>query len=529
MLSSCYIFLRDHFRHCGSCGRLRFLFVYVGTISVFIFNQRRDYSYYDNLGIKRSSLTLSVEPILLRSNASFSSLVDNNVSDKVIDYNGWTLAKEIQSIYHIPEEGKIVVQFKRLMRRGAVRLCKDPFLVGRLSGPFLSYHVRWEKVFLNYGGCVGEDRDERCREEEKIIVVDKMVWRYNVPEPGRYFVEILGLLCNDVGFNSSITNVCLVDSKYLRVTHEFATVDVIKASPLKIGGGYWRWSLHKNSDHVNSSTVGTDHVDPSMKPLLTRYQPVGCRDVESNFCLDAVSTDRFGPYEFYFVDTGNESNNTLHSLISSHDKAIRIKSNLLLSSGVSNGLSKPIKLCFVGASHSREMAKTFGNLFRSWGATNIITSSLVFVRYPELIDNDFIKKEIIDSGCTKSIVAVGQWPLGTSNPPVSFPEFLNKYLTLMNSLRYMNTSGVYMRSIHLNPLGDVKLTCPPTDWRNPPAIGIYNDIILNLTKFEVTNIPFVDTDVIIGPMWDSAPDFCHYPSSGKVAVAEALYILDNIL
>lgn len=33
---------------------------------------------------------------------------------------------------------------------------------------------------------------------------------------------------------------------------------------------------------------------------------------------------------------------------------------------------------------------------------------------------------------------------------------------------------------------------------------------------------------IIGPMWDSAVDFCHY-RDGKVAKAEALHVLDQVI
>ena len=42
------------------------------------------------------------------------------------------------------------------------------------------------------------------------------------------------------------------------------------------------------------------------------------------------------------------------------------------------------------------------------------------------------------------------------------------------------------------------------------------------------NVPFIDTDFIIGPMWDSAGDFCHYRDD-KVVKAEALYVLGNLV
>lgn len=76
-----------------------------------------------------------------------------------------------------------------------------------------------------------------------------------------------------------------------------------------------------------------------------------------------------------------------------------------------------------------------------------------------------------------------------------------------------------------NPLGDLKTTCPPSgDFRNPPVIDMYNNITRSLcSQF---NISFIDTNDIIGIMWDRAPDWCHYTDvSGKI---EAEYILAKI-
>ena len=41
-------------------------------------------------------------------------------------------------------------------------------------------------------------------------------------------------------------------------------------------------------------------------------------------------------------------------------------------------------------------------------------------------------------------------------------------------------------------------------------------------------VPYLDTNPIIGPMWDSAEDSCHYRTTGKVAEVEALYVLHQL-
>ena len=46
--------------------------------------------------------------------------------------------------------------------------------------------------------------------------------------------------------------------------------------------------------------------------------------------------------------------------------------------------------------------------------------------------------------------------------------------------------------------------CPPTDWRSPPVIDMYNQITKRLC--EKFKIPLIETNDIIGIMWDGARD-----------------------
>ena len=74
-------------------------------------------------------------------------------------------------------------------------------------------------------------------------------------------------------------------------------------------------------------------------------------------------------------------------------------------------------------------------------------------------------------------------------------------------------------------MGDVYSTCPPQDWRYPPIIDEYNAIIQSICNDY--DLPFMNTNEIVGPMWDSGDDWCHL--HGKVAIVEAYYLLGNTI
>lgn len=57
-------------------------------------------------------------------------------------------------------------------------------------------------------------------------------------------------------------------------------------------------------------------------------------------------------------------------------------------------------------------------------------------------------------------------------------------------------------------IGDMIGTCPLEDWRNPPVIGMYNQITKQ--KCKEFDIPLIDTNDIMGMIWDRAEDWCHY-------------------
>ena len=74
------------------------------------------------------------------------------------------------------------------------------------------------------------------------------------------------------------------------------------------------------------------------------------------------------------------------------------------------------------------------------------------------------------------------------------------------------------------PLGDLITNCPPTDWRSPNLVDMYNQILKQLCN--EYDVPFIDTNDITGVMWDRADDWVHFKDiSGQT---EALYLMHHV-
>jgi hypothetical protein len=84
---------------------------------------------------------------------------------------------------------------------------------------------------------------------------------------------------------------------------------------------------------------------------------------------------------------------------------------------------------------------------------------------------------------------------------------------------------IYLRSINYNPLGGKHAACPPVDFRSPMVIDGYNAILKRLAA--EFHVPFIDTNFIVGPMWDQAIDWNHY--HGEVGNQIAKYIIARVL
>ena len=79
-------------------------------------------------------------------------------------------------------------------------------------------------------------------------VVDELVGEYNIPSTGEYWLEIIGILCNDLIWDENYRNVCLEDPAYMQITDDFAPVDATKADSTEGNRiGHWKWSSNESS------------------------------------------------------------------------------------------------------------------------------------------------------------------------------------------------------------------------------------------------------------------------------------------
>eukprot|EP00980_Cylindrotheca_fusiformis_P004175 scaffold909_cov135-Cylindrotheca_fusiformis.AAC.32 len=411
----------------------------------------------------------SEERLLSFPATAAASHVDISISPKSY------MAQDIVKITHLQAEAKVIIQLR------SQRACRQPQLIGRLSGPALEKLV-WEKETSE----------------------DVMIGSYHAPIPGRYFLEIIVIMCTAPEKQIDYRRICPVKPELHRLTIDEAFVDVVHVKPtIEPRFGYW----------YNKNQTMQD-------PLYTRYQPQGCRNGTAQAeprCLDFMSVTRFEPYEFRYTDPYFSLEDSLRG--------------------------KEGKLCFEGASHSRELSIEGMNLIRGIeGKTGVrvaTTHNGIITKYPKDFNQERIQHIIHHKKCNKVIVAFGQHDLGGRYSGTSFLDFeagLQAAMKNMSEQFSSNNIDLYFRGmqtrltflvfcISYNPLGDLKTLCPPKkDWRTPPIVDMLDKITRDLC--EKLDITFIDTDHIIGIMWDRAEDWCHYrDTSGKI---EAEYYLKRM-
>jgi hypothetical protein len=486
------------------------------------------------------------------------ALATTNLTDLLgiqnLNYGPSQLAGDVEKIIHIPSKQQIVIYLKDDEQRN----CTNPSFFGRLSGPYITA-IQWEQesasstsTLTSSSTSTSTSTTASTNRTMKMMPmpIKQITGYYSVPSPGRYFIEVISLLCNDLLWETNYKDVCLENPTSHRITNSTAFIDVVSTTAaaaekivvipddhqqqnnkkdLDLPLGHWKWSL----------------PDAQEEPLFTRYQPLGCalQDVDTILrCQVPMSRARFSPYEFVYnnnnknnIDNDNESNNEedTSKKIIYNEENIRNKAQKILAEQQrqkeENG--GKIILCFIGLSHAREMAREV-NLWLSdeWNVSQAIAVKQIDAQFPRLVSFQRIK----NSQCNKTVIAAGQWSAGRKPSggkyarvqPTMFPEYQAEVAAMISQLQDNGIENFYMRSIHYNSFGDIKLTCPPTDWRSPPVIDRYNDIIQNLSS--TMNVPYIDTNFIIQPMWDSAVDFCHYRLD-KIAAAEALYMTGRLI
>ena len=277
-----------------------------------------------------------------------------------------------------------------------------------------------------------------------------------------------------------IMGACVEDVRFHRLTDVNSTVTVTKV---------FRISNSEFGEIVRNVTLPAKR-----EPLLTRVQPPICDkpacDIDS-----FTSTDRFSGYEF--LDT--------------YPTAVALDPE-----------QRQRKICFVGQSHSREIIVHLTNSGVFFGVAVQIEA-----KFPADFNTAVIEQVRVEA-CTVIVLGIGQWPAGyPGGEPFGFDEYAEEMFVSLTNFRVQlkelygtHRPHIFVRSVHENPLGNQISKCPPTDWRNPEVIRIYNEILEGVCSR--VGLHFIDTNEIIQPLWDSAEDWCHY--TGFVGKADALAI-----
>ena len=231
----------------------------------------------------------------------------------------------------------------------------------------------------------------------------------------------------------------------------------------------------------------------------------------------------------------------------------------------------------MGASHARILLEKSNIFSVTLQNHSIVVDSDSRLRTFKIIGHIVEDKirVIIDRGCTKVVMGTGQWDAGWPNEePTLFSKYeeqLEIVISMMVEmfrgtnvdLYFRSTQCVFVLFLHLyviivvsyravphsyqsafntvlnhiicspcyfyfycsyNPISDTISSCPPKDWRNPPVIDMYNQVTKRVcNKFK---IPLIETNDIIGIMWDRAGDWSHYYDVSSDV--EVLHILDRI-
>lgn len=190
---------------------------------------------------------------------------------------------------------------------------------------------------------------------------------------------------------------------------------------------------------------------------------------------------------------------------------------------VGSSPTKPLiaNICFFGASHARELMLHGSGLHDA-------EDRALFIWIESKYSYKFNLQQLQEHACTYAVVGYGQWPVSYYEP---VPYTADKYakemramMQLVSPSAYHGPTKVYMVSTNYNALGGIITACPPVNHRSPPVIDMLNGIVSTLAK--ELNIGYIDLDHIIGPMWDSALDYCH--PKGKVFTAEVEWILHRV-
>jgi hypothetical protein len=367
-----------------------------------------------------------------------------------------------------------------------------------------TFHVRLSGTALYLLTLVKHDYDPLVHRDTNSFIKRRINnYYFSYPElqdAGTYFLEILILFCG--GFDPvNFENVCIEEHWHDRnVVNQPYSFEYSRSKATNTAAKPPRWLLQYG---------GSPPYTPSLLP--TRYQHRYCGVTQ--LCEDHQPESEVWQYKLYdFVDAPDwrDSYSRLQE---------RLRSAASASASAAPGTTT---VCFVGASHARELTLHARNLTSRDPSQQF---EHVEAKYPVDFSAALLRATY---PCDYAVIGFGQWPVSWATPhPCNSECYLRAMKTVIGSVTksaYQGPVRVFMRSVNYNGMGTFITACPPFDHRSPPVIDMMNHILVELTAAH--GVDYIDLNHIMGPMWDSALDYCH--PKGKVFTAEAEWILNHI-
>ena len=243
---------------------------------------------------------------------------------------------DTSSIYHIARERIVVVELHTNAS------CSNPVLRCRLSGPSLS-------AFSLHPISDGGKMRLQKYFHRSIGLNNILVGRYGRHVlPGKHFVEIINLYCNGWENHSyDFSSICLQDPSKNRVSTLGSSVYI----PAKDGvsRNVPLWVNQRLVSNANGArTILVDLKSVGFGPMYTRYQPF-CPQGSDPTCANAADTTRFLNYTFIWPQ---------HS-----DPKILLSNQFFSNITQSQNQNERSRVCFMGASHTREIKNHLYSVF----------------------------------------------------------------------------------------------------------------------------------------------------------------------
>ena len=362
-------------------------------------------------------------PLRLHGSSASFLWAGSYSNSTAIDVNSNSiLSQDVHRILHFPHESKIAIYLNKQ------RNCARPQLIGRLSGMALTI-VTWEKGYystsvpppagneneVQSGGNNDADVNNNTEYNDSGTSPswDVLIGHYTAPQQGRYFIEIIATMCEELQYDTDFAGICLVDPTQHRMTRDDAFIDVISAPSLLLQ------STHLSSNHLTSDVIGfwwhDEETSTAPQPLFTRYQPQNCREKperDTHRCQMATDLSRFEHYQFKFLTPQY------------HDEHLR---------SILEG--KTDKICIIGASHAGVLRAHVSSLLtKNLVGTSVHTDYRGSLRYANAMNESKIS-QLIEWSCSKVIIGSGQWDAGADkyHPEMDYPTLFPEYERILNT------------------------------------------------------------------------------------------------